>query len=85
MPLPRRGGDETAGLVRQLPRAGEVVALHPADAQGPQDRALAAVHGRSQRLLQEGAFAYLTKPLEMRRFLHVVDAALSGSPEPAES
>lgn len=36
---------------------------------------------RGQQLRQDGAFDYLTKPLDMTRFLDVVDAALAGRPE----
>jgi CheY-like chemotaxis protein len=35
-----------------------------------------AMRGQEARLLATGAHAYLTKPLDVRHFLHVVDAVL---------
>jgi CheY-like chemotaxis protein len=35
-----------------------------------------AKRGKEERLLATGARAYLTKPLDVRSFLHVVDATL---------
>jgi hypothetical protein len=39
----------------------------------------ASTPGPIRRLQEDGAFAYLTKPLELRPFLDMVDAALAQS------
>jgi FixJ family two-component response regulator len=41
-----------------------------------------ATSGQAQRLLAAGATAYLTKPIDVRQLLDVLDEALSEVPEP---
>ena len=43
-----------------------------------------ATPGQSRRFLDAGAFAYMTKPLDLTQVLLVVDEILGGSASPAE-
>jgi signal transduction histidine kinase/ActR/RegA family two-component response regulator len=62
--LPDVPGDEVLRLLREDPRTQDIpVVILSADAS----------RGQVQRLLDIGARAYLTKPLDVRRFLAVVD------------
>jgi CheY-like chemotaxis protein len=65
-------------------RAG-LAAKRSADPRDPRRRPDGRRHrGSSRRLLDAGAFDYLTKPVNVRRFLDVVDRCL-GSREEAEA
>src|ERR687886_1102683 len=65
--LPDMRGDEVLRRLKDDPTTREIpVVVVSADATREQE----------ERLLATGAHAYLTKPLDVRHFLHVVDAAL---------
>ena len=60
-------GDEVLRRLKDDPATREIpVVMVSAD----------AMRGQEARLLATGAHAYLTKPLDVRHFLHVVDAVL---------
>ena len=66
--LPGMPGDEVLRHLRTDPRTDDIpVAILSAD----------ATKGQVRRVLDAGAHAYLTKPLDVERFLDVVDEALS--------
>jgi CheY-like chemotaxis protein len=65
--LPDMRGEEVLRRLKDDPATREIpVVVVSAD----------ATRGQEERLLATGAHAYLTKPLDVRHFLHVVDAAL---------
>ena len=65
--LPDMRGDEVLRQLKDDPATREIpVVVVSADATRDQE----------ERLLATGARAYLTKPFDVRSFLHVVDAAL---------
>ena len=65
--LPDMRGDEVLRQLKDDPATREIpVVVVSADATREQE----------ERLLATGARAYLTKPLDVRSFLHVVDAVL---------
>lgn len=67
--LPDIPGDEVLRQLRQDPATRRIpVVMISAD----------ATHGQVKRLLAAGADEYLTKPLDVKRFLETVDAALRG-------
>ncbi|MGH2529119.1 MAG: response regulator, partial [Actinomycetota bacterium] len=67
--LPDIPGDEVLMQLRQDPATRRIpVVMIFAD----------ATHGQVKRLLEAGADEYLTKPLDVKRFLETVDAALRG-------
>jgi CheY-like chemotaxis protein len=66
--LPDLHGQEVFRGLRELPATRDIpVVVVSAD----------ATEHQVQRLLAEGARAYLTKPLDVRRLLEVLDAALA--------
>ena len=66
--LPDLTGDEVLARLREDPRTADIpVVVISAD----------ATAGRIDRLLEAGAHAYLTKPLDVDEFLDVVDGVLS--------
>ncbi|CAN5592808.1 hypothetical protein BH23ACT7_BH23ACT7_00640 [soil metagenome] len=66
--LPDVSGREVLHRLRADPRTRDIpVVVASAD----------ATPGRVRQLQQEGAFAYVTKPLDLQQFLEVVDAALA--------
>jgi CheY-like chemotaxis protein len=68
--LPDIAGDEVLRLLQADARTQEIpVVILSAD----------AIPGGIQRFLDAGARAYLTKPLDVRHFLAVVDEALSAA------
>lgn len=68
--LPDLSGREVLNRLRSDPRTrGIPVVVASAD----------ATPGRVRQLREEGAFDYVTKPLDVQRFLAVVDAALTRS------
>lgn len=74
--LPDMGGDTVLAQLRQDPLTRRVpVVMLSADASP----------GQVERLLQAGATAYLTKPLDVRRFLRVLEELLPRAPRPASS
>jgi CheY-like chemotaxis protein len=65
--LPDMCGDEVLRQLKDDPATREIpVVVVSAD----------ATRGKEERLLAIGARAYLTKPFDVRSFLHVVDGAL---------
>jgi PAS domain S-box-containing protein len=67
--LPDMGGEETLRRLRADPLTRQIpVIVVSAD----------ATSSNTRRLLEAGASDYLTKPLDMSRFLKVIDAALRG-------
>jgi PAS domain S-box-containing protein len=67
--LPDIPGDEVLMQLRQDPATRRIpVVMISAD----------ATHGQVKRLIEAGADEYLTKPLDVKRFLETVDAALRG-------
>ena len=65
--LPDLRGDEVLRRLKDDPATREIpVVVVSAD----------ATRGQEERLLATGARAYLTKPFDVRSFLHVVDATL---------
>ncbi len=71
--LPDLSGREVLNRLRADPRTHDIpVVVASAD----------ATPGRQRRLLDDGAFDYLTKPLDLRRFLEVIDSALAADPRP---
>jgi CheY-like chemotaxis protein len=44
-----------------------------------------ATPSRVRELLELGAYAYITKPLDLQQFLEVVDAALAGTEPPSRN
>jgi CheY-like chemotaxis protein len=70
--LPDGSGEEVLARLRDDPATSDIpIVVLSAD----------ATRGRIARLLEEGADAYLTKPLDVQRFLEVLDEKL---PEPAK-
>jgi signal transduction histidine kinase/ActR/RegA family two-component response regulator len=68
--LPDLSGREVLSRLRSDPRTQDIpVVVASAD----------ATPGRVRQLREEGAFDYVTKPLDVHRFLAVVDAALAAS------
>jgi CheY-like chemotaxis protein len=66
--LPDLPGREVLHRLRADPRTRDIpVVIASAD----------ATPGRVRQLREEGAFAYVTKPLDLQQFLDVVDAALA--------
>jgi PAS domain S-box-containing protein len=71
--LPDIGGEQVLRRLRDDPvTASTPVVIVSAD----------ATSGQAQRLLAAGATAYLTKPIDVRQLLDVLDEALSEVPEP---
>lgn len=67
--LPDLSGREVLNRLKADPRTRDIpIVIASAD----------ATPRRVQQLRDEGAFAYITKPLELQRFLDVVDDALAG-------
>jgi CheY-like chemotaxis protein len=67
--LPDMTGAEVLDLLGEDPATSDIpVVIISAD----------ATPGQIQRLLSAGALEYLTKPLDVRRFLDVVDTTLNG-------
>jgi CheY-like chemotaxis protein len=65
--LPDLSGREVMHRLRADPNTRDIpIVIASAD----------ATPGRVRQLRQEGAFDYITKPLDLQRFLDVVDAAL---------
>jgi CheY-like chemotaxis protein len=77
--LPDLSGREVLHRLRADPRTRDIpVVISSAD----------ATPARIRRLREEGAFDYVTKPLDVGRFLEVVDAALAhrdATPSPGHS
>ncbi|MGH2840270.1 MAG: PAS domain-containing hybrid sensor histidine kinase/response regulator [Solirubrobacteraceae bacterium] len=70
--LPDMTGDDVLARLREDPATGAIpVIVLSAD----------ATDGRIARLLQTGATAYLTKPLDVEQFLATVGDALEGGPD----
>jgi PAS domain S-box-containing protein len=66
--LPDISGDEAFSRLRDLPETNDIpVVIVSAD----------ATEGHIRRLLDAGAHAYLTKPLDVRQFLDVLDGVLT--------
>jgi CheY-like chemotaxis protein len=66
--LPDMGGADVLQRLRDDPQTASIpVAIISAD----------ATPGQVQRLLNAGAAAYLTKPIDVRELLAVLDAALT--------
>ena len=66
--LPDLSGREVLHRLRADPRTRDIpIAIASAD----------ATPGRVRQLREEGAFDYVTKPLDLQQFLDVIDAALA--------
>ncbi|MEX0835778.1 MAG: ATP-binding protein [Nitriliruptor sp.] len=71
--LPDLGGEEVLNRLRSDPRTRQIpVVVASADASP----------NRVRRLREIGAYAYITKPLDLQRFLEVIDAAMAGDDPP---
>ncbi len=74
MHLPDMTGEEVLRHLRETPQTREVpVVVISAD----------AIPAQIERLLAAGAHAYLTKPLDVKQFLSVLDQIMGARPSPA--
>ncbi len=73
--LPDVSGEEVLRRLRANPRTAQIpVTILSAD----------ATAGQINRLMEAGARDYLTKPLDVRKFIHLLEKTIPGSDVPAE-